>query len=409
MKPIQSKNKKPYRFTLLGIVILFFLLLFGGCAHFGGKSSPGPKDALKKVSRFRYPRLTDDMPYTGLENAIDRSLTYLKRVSPGKSFTFGKEQYTAAHLILSLETFKKFIQTHPRDSELNNFIKKNFFIYGSTRNEGRKVLFTGYYEPTLQGSRFRTAVYRFPVYETPQDLISIDLSPFSPELKGKKITGRIDNNNVVPYFERKEIEDPSIFQGRAAPIAWVKDQTGLFFLQIQGSGIIILPDGDSIRVHYHASNGRPYRSIGKVLIDQGKILRKEMSMQKIRAYLDLHPDQQEAIFNTNPSYVFFKREEGGPYGCLNVELTPGRSAATDRKLFPEAALMFIQASKPLVDGDGKIHSWKPFSRFFLNQDTGGAIKGPGRCDLFLGSDPYAEIAAGHMKQEGTLYFLILKP
>lgn len=400
--------KKTHPYAVIGMLI-FLSFSLAGCALFGGKPSPQPKTALKKISRHHYPKWSDDMAYDGLETAIGMSLSYLKRVPSDKMFTFGKDRYPAAHLIHSLQAFRRFIGTHPSADQVNDFIKKHFLIYKSKGNDKGTVLFTGYYEPTLKGSLVRSEAYPFPVYEKPHDLMIIDLSPFSTELKGKKIIGRIDNNSVVPYFERKEIENPAIFKDLATPIAWVKDDIDLFFLQIQGSGIITLPDGGIIRVHYNTSNGRAYKSIGKVLIDQGKVNSKEMSMQKIRAYLEAHPDEKEAIFNTNPSYVFFQQEKDGPFGCINVKLTSGRSAATDRKLFPEAALMFVKSMKPVVDGNGHIHDWSPFGRFFLNQDTGGAIKGPGRCDLFFGSDPYAEIAAGHMRQEGEMYFLVLKP
>ena len=183
----------------------------------------------------------------------------------------------------------------------------------------------------------------------------------------------------------------------------------VFFLQIQGSGKVYLDDGDVINVHYHTTNGQPYRSIGKLLIDEEKITVEEMSMQKIREYLNNHPEEMDGVFNYNPSYVFFKIEPEGPLGNINVKLTPGRSIALDRFIFPKGALVFIQTEKPVVDSAGQIHRWQPFSRFALNQDTGGAIRGPGRADLFWGNGPYAEIAAGHMKHTGKLFFLVLKP
>lgn len=182
-----------------------------------------------------------------------------------------------------------------------------------------------------------------------------------------------------------------------------------FFLQIQGSGKIHIDGGGVLNVHYHASNGKAYRSIGNLLIEQGKIPRAEMSMQQIRAYLDAHPEEVSAIFSYNPSYVFFKIEPDGPRGCLDVRLTPGRSLAVDRRIFPMAALSFIQTQKPMVDGNGAIVGWTECARFVLNQDTGGAIRGPGRGDIFWGNGPYAELAAGHMQHPGRLYFLILKP
>ena len=261
----------------------------------------------------------------------------------------------------------------------------------------------------LHGSLTRSEDYRYPLYARPDDLITIDLSPFSSDLKGKRITGRISNGTVVPYYDRKQIEQKELLTPESDVLAWVKDPIDLFFLHIQGSGKVALDDGNFINVHYHTSNGRPYRSIGKLLIDQGKIPKEEMSMQKIRAYLADHPDEVDAILNHNPSYVFFKLEKEGPLGYLEVVLTPGRSIALDRRIFAPAALAYIETQMPLVDNNGTIHTWVDFSGFTLNHDTGGAIRGPGRVDIFWGSGTYASITAGHMQHTGALYFLVLKP
>jgi membrane-bound lytic murein transglycosylase A len=221
--------------------------------------------------------------------------------------------------------------------------------------------------------------------------------------------GRYTGQTVVPYYDRREIDDENVLAGKAEPLAWVKDPVDVFFLQIQGSGKVFLDTGQVVNVHYHGTNGRPYRAIGALLIQEQIIPKEEMSMQKIRAYLHAHPEEMAAVFNYNPSYVFFKLESEGPLGYINVLLTPGRSIALDRRIFPPAALAFIQTKKPVVDSARQIDSWTNFSRFVLNQDTGGAIRGPGRADLFWGNGPYAEIAAGHLKHTGKLYFLILKP
>ena len=183
----------------------------------------------------------------------------------------------------------------------------------------------------------------------------------------------------------------------------------IFFLHIQGSGKVYLDDGRAINVHYHTANGRPYRSIGKLLIDDEKISREEMSMQKIREYLHTHPDELEAVLNHNPSYIFFKIEAEGPLGNINVKLTPGRSLALDYRIFPKGALVFAETQKPEVTGDGQIAAWGDCRRFMLHQDTGGAIRGAGRGDIFWGNGPYAEIAAGHLKHTGKLFFLVLEP
>jgi membrane-bound lytic murein transglycosylase A len=169
-----------------------------------------------------------------------------------------------------------------------------------------------------------------------------------------------------------------------------------------------LLNGDYIRLGYAGKNGRPWRPIGRLLIEKGLIPKEAMSMQAIRRYLKEHPDQMGEIFSYDPSYVFFRKVEGGPYGNIAVPLTAGRSVATDASLFPKGALAFIECQKPIFAKDGVILGWAPFARYVLNQDTGGAIRGPGRVDLFWGSGPFSTIAAGHLKHPGTLYFLLVK-
>jgi membrane-bound lytic murein transglycosylase A len=368
------------------------------------------KTALIRIDSSAYPDFFDDMDYDGLENCILGSISYLNRVPPTKTFRFGQEIFNTAHMMRSIEHFLDFIRTKPSKDELIRYIKNNYLVYATQGIDNPEpVLFTGYFEPVLQGSLNKNTEYQFPIYARPDDLTTIDLSLFSQQFKGETIVGRYIDQRVVPYYDRKEIEHQGLLEGKVKEIAWLKDRLDLFFLQIQGSGKIYLDNGDVINVHYHGSNGQPYRSIGKLLIDEGKITREDISMQKIRDYLRNHPEEIETVLNYNPSYVFFKVEKDGPLGSLEVKLTPGRSIALDRRLFPPAGLAFIETKKPLINGDGTIHKWTAFSRFVLNQDTGGAIRGPSRADLFWGNGPYAEIAAGYMQEFGKLYFLILKP
>jgi len=394
---------------LSAIAGLFYLFFIAGCSVL--KIHPSLKDefAMQKVPSSKYPEFSDDIVCDGLEHGILQSISYLKRIPSSRQFRFGKDTFNAAHMIKSMEHFLNFIQTRPSKDEFNKFIKSNYLVYKSIGGTNGYVLFTGYYEPVLQGSLEQSAEYRFPIYARPCDLTTIDLSLFIPHLNNKRIIGRYTGQSVVPYFERNEIECKGALKGKAKTIAWIKDQVDLFFLQIQGSGRIYLNDGRTINVHYDTTNGHPYRSIGKFLIEKGMIEKSEMSMQKIRTYLREHPEEVKTILNFNPSYVFFKIEENGPLGCIGVKLTPGRSIALDRRIFPLSALAFIEAEKPLINDDLKIHNWIAFRRFVLNHDTGGAIRGPGRADLFWGNGHYAEIAAGHMQHKGKLYFLILNP
>jgi membrane-bound lytic murein transglycosylase A len=384
--------------------------MFTGCGIFKKRPPEIKETALIRIDSSAYPDFFDDMDYDGLENCILGSISYLNRVPPTKTFRFGQEIFNTAHMMRSIEHFLDFIRTKPSKDELIRYINNNYLVYATEGIDNPEpVLFTGYFEPVLQGSLNKDTEYQFPIYARPDDLTTIDLSLFSQQFKGETIVGRYIDQRVVPYYDRKEIEHQGLLEGKVKEIAWLKDRLDLFFLQIQGSGKIYLDNGDIINVHYHGSNGQPYRSIGKLLIDEGKITREDISMQKIRDYLRNHPEEIETVLNYNPSYVFFKVEKDGPLGSLEVKLTPGRSIALDRRLFPPAGLAFIETKKPLINGDGTIHKWTAFSRFVLNQDTGGAIRGPSRADLFWGNGPYAEIAAGYMQEFGKLYFLILKP
>ena len=400
--------KPESNFSTIIVFALAFILVIFGCAEVSKK--PGKDNAMEEVSSWSYPDFSDDLGYDGLEHSISKSLTYLNKIPADREFVFGQDRYTAGHLIVSIQQFADFIEKQPTVEELNEFIQANYRVYRSVGRDGwGDVLYTGYYEPHLRGSRSRTEEYQFPIYTKPDDLITIDLALFDEKYNGQRIIGRFTEETVVPYHERSEIDTDGALEGKAEVLAWVADPVDVFFLQIQGSGKVYLDDGDVINVHYHTTNGQPYRSIGKLLIDEEKITVEEMSMQKIREYLNNHPEEMDGVFNYNPSYVFFKTEAEGPLGNINVKLTPGRSIALDRFIFPKGALVFIQTEKPVVDSAGQIHSWQPFSRFALNQDTGGAIRGPGRADLFWGNGPYAEIAAGHMKHAGELYFLVLNP
>jgi membrane-bound lytic murein transglycosylase A len=383
-------------------------VLLAGCP--APIKKPPEELALIRKSTFSYPNFSDDLAFDGLEHSILKSIAYLQKVPADRSYQFGPDRIDAAHLMKSLQYFLDFIRTNPSNRELKKFIRSHYNVYQSIgRDQKGEILFTGYYEPHLSGRSSPDEEFRFPIYTLPTDILKIDLSAFSDKYKGETIVGRYTGETVIPYYDRREIDEDEALAGKAEPLAWLKDPVDLFFLQIQGSGKVFLDTGEVINVHYHGTNGRPYRAIGTLLIEEQKIPKDEMSMQKIRAYLHDHPEEMAAVFNYNPSYVFFKLESEGPLGYINVLLTPGRSIALDRRIFPPAALAFIQTQKPVVDSAAQIDSWTDFNRFVLNQDTGGAIRGPGRADLFWGNGPYAEIAAGHLKHTGKLYFLILKP
>lgn len=260
-------------------------------------------------------------------------------------------------------------------------------------------LFTGYYEIELAGSRTQDGENRYPLYRRPPDLISVDLGEFRESLKGQRIAGRVVDGNLKPYPDRSAI-DRGALAGKGLEIAWVADPIDAFFLHIQGSGRVRLADGSTIRVGYAAQNGHPYLAIGRPLIDRGAIPKDKVSMQSIRAWLAANPDEAERIMWLNASYVFFRELEGeGPLGAQGVPLTPGRSLAVDRRHIPLGAPIWLDTTLP-TEGT------PPFRRLMVAQDTGGAIRGPVRGDVFFGHGKDAGEIAGLMKQHGRWWILL---
>ncbi|MCD4718699.1 MAG: MltA domain-containing protein [Desulfobacula sp.] len=367
--------------------------------------------SLKKLKSKKHPLFIDNLDIQGLTISIDHSLEYFKKVPLERKYHYGKEIYTAAHMITSLETFRSFLEKEPSTKALNEFIKSGFIVYEAEGNDDGDVLFTGYFEPTYEGSFKKTSAYPYPVYSKPDDLLEINLSVFSDEYKGhKRLKARVNDSTkrVVPYYSREQINAAKDFLIRSEPVVWLKSRVDRFFLEIQGSGRIDLGKGEILRVHYAASNGNAYRSIGRYLIDKNEILKENMSMQAIRTWLELHPQRVDEVLHYNESFVFFQEEEGGPYGSLGVEVTALRSIATDSRLFPKGALCYIQAQLPDKVNINPLKEWENASFFVLNQDTGGAIKGLARADLFCGNNNYAQFTAGHMNKYGKLFFLVLK-
>jgi peptidoglycan lytic transglycosylase A len=398
---------------VMGLVLMGGGALFSGC---GSQGASGPKKIpgmpLVKLLPGQYPKFFDSHGFEGLVSSIDQSLVYFRRVPLSRKYAYGKDIFDAGHMIRSLETFKVLLEKTPSPEEVNARIQNEFLVYQSAGNDKGQVLFTGYYEPIYKGSLVQDKIYTYPVFSTPADLVQIDLSLFSDKYKGhKRLTARVnpDTGRVVPYYSRRQINQISDFTDRAVPVVWLKSRVDRFFLEIQGSGRVNLEQGGQLRVHYAGSNGAAYRSVGRYLINKKEIAKEEMSMQAIREWLEKNPLRMDEVLHHNESFVFFKTEEGGPFGSINVAVSPLRSIATDRKVFPNGALCFAKTALPDPDLLEPLAQWQKSALFVLNQDTGGAIKGPGRADLFCGNGAYAEFTAGHMNVRGQLYFLVLAP
>lgn len=414
MTPLTSARGFPVRRPTGLVFAVLIAFLLAGCPAPPKPPAGAPAveaaPSLVRIDPSAYPDFADDLDFDSLDQAIAQSIGYLQGLPASREFAFGRDRYPSEHILLSLRRFQAFIRVRPSASDLQKYIRAFYRVYQSVgRDPRREVLFTGYYEPLLRGRGSVSPEYRYPIYARPDDLLTIDLSAFSEKYAGEKLIGRIEAHSVVPYYDRRDIAEGGALYGKAPVLAWVDDPIDIFFLHVQGSGKVRLEDGRVLNLGYDTSNGRPYRSVGQLLIEEGRIGREEMSMQRIRAYLDENPGEIPRVLSHNPSYIFFKITPDGPLGSLNAKLTPGRSIALDRSAFPPAALCFVETQKPVIDGQGRIASWTALRRFTLNQDTGGAIKGPGRADLFWGGGPHAETAAGHLKHPGKLYFLVLRP
>lgn len=291
----------------------------------------------------------------------------------------------------------------PDNTALRAFFEESFTPYQVFNPDGSSQgLITGYYEPRLTGSRVRTNRFRYPLYAAPDDILTIDLSEVYPQLNGLRLRGRLQGRRVVPYFNRAEIDGgKAALQGRE--LFWVEDAVDLFFLQIQGSGRIELPDGSLVKVGYAEQNGHPYVSIGKKLIEMGELKLEEASMQGIKNWAQQYPEKLDALLAQNPSYVFFRELPNGlsaPLGALGVPLTEAYSIAVDPRTVPLGAPVFLSTTYP--------NTSEPLNRLMLAQDTGGAIKGAVRADFFWGFGEQAGAQAGRMKQNGQMWVLFPK-
>jgi membrane-bound lytic murein transglycosylase A len=255
-----------------------------------------------------------------------------------------------------------------------------------------KAFATGYYVPEIAGSRERRKGYEVPIYGRPADLIDVDLGKFSDALKGKSIRGRVDGKNLVPYYDRTQIENGAMTQ--APIIAWAADPVALFFLQVQGSGEVRQPDGSTFRIGYDSQNGRDYTGIGALMRDRGMLQPGHATMQDIVAWLRAHPDEGREVMRANKSYVFFRLLDGPPLGAMGLPVTGGVTVASDPKFIPMGAPVFLSMDR--TDATG----------LWIAQDTGGAIKGANRVDTFWGAGKEAEAIAGGMSGRGTAFLLV---
>lgn len=358
---------------------------------------PAGQSALRKITDpYEIPDFTMaclDLP--DLRAAIDRSLNYLAK--PSSRTYFPISGITHKQAVDSLNAFAELLDSGLTGSGLNAAIRDRFDVYMSVGCDDQgTVLFTGYYTPIFNGSFVRTERFRYPLNKAPDDLVK---GPGGTILGQRGPDGRI-----TQYPPRAVIEGANMLRGRE--LVWLEDPFESYIAHVQGSAKIKLPDGELTTVGYAANNGHEYRSVAKELIKDGRITAAQMSLSAMIDYFKSHIDQVATYVRRNPRYVFFRKEDGPPRGSLNEPVTTMRTIATDKSIFPRGCLTFISTTLPRTVGGGVAS--RLYSGFALDQDTGGAIRAPGRCDVYMGEGDMAGRLAGQTYQEGKLYYLFLK-
>ncbi len=388
------------------VIFNFFIFLFlGSIFVFILGCQPKIKYYLRAVpeEEIHYLASNIDPSSQGLNSwkdlipSVKRSLEYVNSKPLNKKVFCSYLNITWRDLKRTLEKVLEVLPDLDKEPEL---LVKNFRWFELIPSP----LFTGYYEPLVEASLKPRPDYPYPIYGIPKDLKKADLGQFHPRWKGEILIYRIENGYIKPYYTREEIEKLGVLKDKAKKIGWVKNLADLYFLQIQGSGRLILPDGRVIHIGFAGKNGRQFTSIRKILIESGIMTPGEVSMENIKKYFEKHPKIMEQIIYQDPSYVFFRLLPDGPYGAMNKKLTPYVSLATDPSILPLGSLLIFFLDLPKND---KFSYSSRIKGLGLAQDTGGAIKGH-RIDLFCGFGDKAEYIAGHLKKEGRVFLLLAK-
>ncbi len=385
--------------------LMFCLSLLSACAADGEKKKDGPSDIPSPALEYQF---LVDVPgwqqddHKAAFHAFQRSCARLARKESGI-----KEPVKDSGIAGTYEDWQAVCNVAATIDPAEGAAARRFFeqwftayLVRDAENEKSDGLFTGYYEPLLHGSLEKTDRYHVPLYKKPDDLIEVNLGAFRATLKGQNIAGRVEKGRLVPYHDRAEIGKGALAK-KGEVLLWVDDPVQAFFLHIQGSGRVKFEDGTEMRVGYAGQNGHVYYAIGKYLVENGTLPKEKVTMPAIRDYLAAHPDEAEMVMNKNASYIFFRELEGadGPLGAEGVALTEGRSLAVDRRIFPYGMPVWL-------DLEGVFDSEKRIRRLVVAQDTGGAIRGAVRGDVFWGHGAEAENNAGHMKSRGRYWVLL---
>jgi membrane-bound lytic murein transglycosylase A len=389
------------KFILIGLILVIVFLALAGCEKrrtvlidhqepqkdYTRQLPPGEL-ALRKITNPSqipdYTQACSDM--NGLLEAIEHSLNYMAKPSSSAFYPYG--DITHEHAIKSLQELKKLVTAGLSPQQMNTVLREKFDTYISVGCDDQgTVLFTGYYTPIFNGSPIRTDIFKYPLYKSPNDLLK------GPDgtILGQKWT----DGQIRQYPSREDIQKSNILAGNE--LVWLSDPFEVYVVHVQGSAKIRMPDGQIETVGYAAHNGWEYQSIRQKMIADGKFTEKNINMKAMIDYFKTHPNEVDMYVNKNPRFVFFKSEEGDPRGSLNESVIPFRTIATDKTIYPRAMFAFTA-----VDIDRPIG-------FALDQDTGGAIRAAGRCDVYMGVGDHAGELAGKTYHEGQLYYLFIKP
>jgi len=397
---IERPTMKQMRLPGLVLVSVVFL---AGCqtkraAKQYDRPLPPGQLALRKIEDpSLYPDFTGGWrDLDSLKAAIRNSLNYFSKPSSKQYYPYGQISHEQA--VASLTEFLTLLDSGARPDEVNGLIRAAFDVYESVGCDDQgTVLFTGYYTPIFDGSRAQTARFRFPLYRVPPDLVK------GPD--GQTQGRRAANGQITPYPPRAEIEDSGMLRGQE--LIWLGDPFEVYIAHVQGSAKVRLSDGQILTVGYAATNGHEYASVGERLIADGKIASDRISLAAMIDYFKAHPEEVNRYVRANPRFVFFQVSDGTPRGSLNEPVIPWRTIATDKSIFPRGCLAFLLTALPQRDDSGI--SIRAFDGFVLDQDTGGAIRAPGRCDVYMGEGDEAGQLAGQTYQEGRLYYLFFRP
>ena len=337
--------------------------------------------------------LTDDGDKRSLLLMLDRQVNYLEKL-PNRSYRIGGMKVSRERLLATARELRRTVLKYHGRPEFGLRIRERFSIFRvSNPAKAGKALFTAYYDPLVPISDRPTARFRFPIYKMPGDL----------RHSGRDDFFRVANGKKTPYFTREQIDGGGVLKNRGLEIAWTDDYVTLYYLMVQGSGIVQYPDGKKARIHFAASNGHPFVSAARACMDVSKC---PGGYEKNLAWFRANPTEARTYFFKNSRYIFFKIDESEATGVQNIPLTPYRSVATDKSLYPAAAIALIKIPLPKIGADGSI-SHRPVSLFVADCDTGSAIKGSGRADFYYGGGPQIEKLAGSTHGWGEMYYLLV--